>query len=119
MSLALENLRISRDRKIAWTTLDRETLARIGAKSEHCDGVVNYPLSIKGVKIGLLFREMNNGIVKVGLRCRNGYDVSRIAAHFNGGGHKLAAGCQVNGPLVKAVETILEVTEMVLEGYEQ
>lgn len=119
VSLALENLKISRDGKIAWTILDQETLTRIGARSEHCEGVVNYPLSIKGVKIGLFFREMNNGIVKVGLRCRSGYDVSRIAANFNGGGHKLAAGCQVNGPLVKAVKIVLELTQIVMEDCEQ
>lgn len=114
ISLALAQLKLSQDRRIAWTCLDHESLDKLHVKPEHCDGVVKYPISVSGVAVGILFREMENGMVKVGLRCRTGYDVNSIAGHFGGGGHKLAAGCQLDGPLGKAVQRVLEKTQRVL-----
>lgn len=108
ISLALDNLHMTPDGAIAWTQLDYPSLVKIQAKGEHCEGVVNYPISIAGVKIGILFREMEDGAIKVGLRCRSSYDVNAIAAQFGGGGHRLAAGCQMEGPLSAAVPRLLE-----------
>lgn len=115
IALALDKLKTSADGRIAWTTLDYPSLAELAATSEHCEGVVNYPVSITGVKVGILFREMANGSVKVGLRSRQGFDVNEIAAIFGGGGHRLAAGCQLAGPLIEAVPRLLAVVAGKLE----
>ncbi|MDD2497081.1 MAG: bifunctional oligoribonuclease/PAP phosphatase NrnA [Desulfitobacteriaceae bacterium] len=116
LALALSNLQVSSDKKIAWTSLSKQALEELQVKPEHCDGVVNYPISIMGVEVGLLFREMDNGAVKVGLRCRTGRDVNKIAGFFGGGGHKLAAGCQLDGPLEKVINQVLEATRQTLGG---
>lgn len=87
----------------------------MGATSEHCEGVVNYPVSLTGVFVGVLFREMPNGSIKVGLRSRQGFDVNQVAASFGGGGHRLAAGCQLDGPLSEAVPRLLAAVAGKLE----
>ncbi|ATW24207.1 DHH family phosphoesterase [Candidatus Formimonas warabiya] len=114
VAVAIERLQFVSEGKIAWTYLDQEIMNQLQAESEHCEGVVNYPISMENVKIGLLFREMENGTVKVGLRCRTGYDVNKIASFFGGGGHQLAAGCTLDGPLERAVSRVLDQTRMVL-----
>ncbi|MGI6065036.1 MAG: DHH family phosphoesterase [Bacillota bacterium] len=116
LALALNNLQVSSDNKIAWTSLSKEALDELQVKPEHCDGIVNYPISITGVQVGLMFRETENNTIKIGLRCRTGRDVNKIANFFGGGGHKLAAGCQVDGPLEKAIKQVLEVTRKALGG---
>lgn len=115
IKLALDHLQLTPDGDIAWTALDYPSLANIKASGEHCEGIVNYPISIAGVKVGILFREMENGMIKVGLRCRSSYDVNAIAAQFGGGGHRLAAGCQMEGPLSLVVSRLLEAAGRSLE----
>ena len=56
------------------------------------EGIVNFALSIKGIKIAVLFSE-RDGLVKMSFRSKSGYSVKEIAEkHFEGGGHKNAAG---------------------------
>ena len=54
---------------------------------------------------GVIFLyEVGNNTYKVSLRSNNtALDVSAVAAHFAGGGHKMAAGCSLKGD----VESIL------------
>jgi phosphoesterase RecJ-like protein len=44
----------------------------------------------------------------VGLRAVPGFDVARVALELGGGGHALAAGCTLPGPLEKAEARMLE-----------
>ena len=85
------------------------------ALSEHSEGIVNYPISLENVEIGLLFRETENGTVKVGLRSRARFDVNRIALLFGGGGHQQAAGCTLAGPLEEAIKQVIGKTLSIME----
>ncbi|MCR6545897.1 DHH family phosphoesterase [Dehalobacterium formicoaceticum] len=113
---AIGNISFAADGKIAWTYLDQAVMKRLQAKAEDCEGIVSYPISLANVKIGLFFRELTNGEVKVGLRCRTGFDVNKIAHSFGGGGHQLAAGCTVEGPLQSAILRVITVTNEMMEA---
>ena len=89
---AINSMEYYHNDEIAIMTIDNFTLDRIGAKREDCKEIINFSMMPKGVKVGLLFEENHDG-VKVGLRCRVGYDVNKIAISYGGGGHALAAGC--------------------------
>jgi tRNA pseudouridine(55) synthase len=52
--------------------------------------------------------EMGDGSVRVGFRCRPPYDVAVIATELGGGGHPLASGCTLPGPLAKAEALVIE-----------
>ena len=58
------------------------------------EGVVNYGLSIRGVKFAAIFIEhKQEGIVKISLRSKDQFNVNEFAReHFEGGGHINAAG---------------------------
>jgi len=76
----------------AYITLSKDELEKFGYKIGDTEGVVNYTINIKGIIFGALIMERNNKI-KISLRSKNDFDVNRIARlHFNGGGHKNAAG---------------------------
>ena len=68
-------------------------MAQTGAIGDDLEGLVNYALNVEGVEVGILFKETENGQVKVSMRSSGKADVSAIAQLFGGGGHVRAAGC--------------------------
>src|SRR6266540_392532 len=77
---------------LAWVTVPPDALARHRATADDLDGIVEYPRSIAGVRLALLFRQIANGRVKVSFRSLGDVDVAELAQRFGGGGHKKAAG---------------------------
>ncbi|NUM49477.1 MAG: bifunctional oligoribonuclease/PAP phosphatase NrnA [Flavobacteriales bacterium] len=56
------------------------------------EGIVNYPLSIEGIKLSVLVLE-KDGVIKLSLRSKGKFSVNDMARkHFTGGGHANAAG---------------------------
>ncbi|MCL4424838.1 MAG: bifunctional oligoribonuclease/PAP phosphatase NrnA, partial [Firmicutes bacterium] len=104
---ALETLELTPDGKVAWLVISRAALEETGASDEETEGIINYARAIRGVEVGLLFRETGDGKVRVSLRSRHQVDVSRVASHFDGGGHPRAAGCTLSLPLNEAREKVI------------
>jgi bifunctional oligoribonuclease and PAP phosphatase NrnA len=65
-----------------------------------------------GCDIGVLLIEQRDGTVKVSFRARRA-DVAKLAEQFGGGGHRLASGATVPGPLAVARERVLAAAEAV------
>jgi len=104
----LPTLSLAYGGKVAWLVVKREVMDRLGAKGEHAEGLVNYPRSIAGVEVGVVFRELEPGVVKVALRSKKQVDVNEVAALFGGGGHKRAAGCLIRSSIEEAVEQVIK-----------
>lgn len=108
LQLTLQNLQFSAKRCVGWSTLTREELINIGAQDLHFEGIINYIRNIEGVEVAILFREMADGQIKLGFRSRGKADVNKIAAIWNGGGHRLAAGASISGPMSQAVAMVTQ-----------
>ncbi len=96
------------DNRICLITLDYETIKSNGFRLADTEGMAEFTLFCRDVKIGAFLREIEDGTTKVSLRSRELINVSRIAHKFGGGGHHNAAGCVIDLPLDKAREAILE-----------
>jgi len=73
------------------------------------EGVVNYPLSIKGIKFSAFFAE-RDGIIKTSFRSKGKFDVNLFARkHFNGGGHKNAAGGKSKESLQASIDSFMKI----------
>ena len=59
--------------------------------------------------------EQPNGRVKVSWRAQPGYDVSKVALQFGGGGHPSASGADIEGNIVDVKELVLAQTRDILE----
>jgi phosphoesterase RecJ-like protein len=106
LGAALSNLH--REGPLAWIWVTREHMERFGAREEDCEGLVNYALSMADVQVAVFFREQADGRYRVSLRSKGAVDVSVVAEHFGGGGHKCASGCSMEGPLAIAVSRLVE-----------
>jgi phosphoesterase RecJ-like protein len=82
----------------------------LGATPDDLEGLVDYPRVIKGVEVGLLFRETARGDTKVSLRSNGDVDVNLLARRFGGGGHTKAAGALVERPLDEVRGEVIEAT---------
>lgn len=96
------------DGPIAWTWVTSEEMDRAGADAEDCEGVVNYLISIADVEAAVFLREVADASqFRLSIRSKGKLDVSRVAEHFGGGGHRSASGCTIDGPLATVTEQIL------------
>tara|TARA_Y100000385_G_scaffold10186_1_gene10522 strand:- start:27492 stop:28505 length:1014 start_codon:yes stop_codon:yes gene_type:complete len=78
--------------ELAHISLSEKELNQFNYKSGDTEGVVNYPLSIKGVNVSCIMKE-NGGIIRLSFRSKGDIDVNLFARkYFNGGGHLNAAG---------------------------
>lgn len=76
------------------------------------EGLVNYPLSIKGILFSALFTERND-YIKASFRSHYPFNVNQFAKdHFNGGGHVNAAG----GKSFQSMEQTIEQFESLVNN---
>lgn len=69
------------------------------------EGMVNLPLSVKGIRFCALFTEYPNKTIKVSFRSKGTFPANSFSAdYFNGGGHLNAAGGRRNCSLPEAIE---------------
>jgi len=111
LHLVLGTLRLSKCGRIAWLKLTRSMEAASGSGQADAENLINYTRTIKGVEVGLLFREMPDNQIKVGFRSKRRIDVSQLAAAFGGGGHPRAAGCTLPGSLAEVEMQVVAAVE--------
>src|SRR6266566_4648901 len=104
------------ERGLAWVTVPPDALQRHRATADDLDGIVEYPRSIAGVRLALLFRQLANGKVKVSFRSLGDVDVAELAQRFGGGGHRKAAGASLEGSLAEAQAEVLAAAREYLNG---
>ncbi|UII30152.1 DHH family phosphoesterase [Fulvivirga ulvae] len=88
-----EKLEIMEDYQVAIISLSKEELARYNYKKGDTDSLANSALSIKGMRVAIVFTE-RDGIIKISFRSKGQENAVNVLAaeHFNGGGHANAAG---------------------------
>src|SRR6266566_4236103 len=112
----LSTLVVEPERGLAWVTVPPDALQRHRATADDLDGIVEYPRSIAGVRLALLFRQLANGKVKVSFRSLGDVDVAELAQRFGGGGHRKAAGASLDGSLAEAQAEVLAAAREYLNG---
>jgi phosphoesterase RecJ-like protein len=109
LGIYLSTLDVSEKGNFAWGTIHLDFFEKTGTQEEHTDGFVNYPRSIKGVEVAVLFRELNPESVKISIRSKGKVNVATLAEKFGGGGHHNAAGCVIQGSLADVKKRFLRI----------
>jgi phosphoesterase RecJ-like protein len=95
--------------KTAYMTLTWEELRQFGSQTGDTEGLVNYGLSIKGIKMAVLMYDRKEEI-KLSFRSLADFDVNALARkHFEGGGHKNASGGQSKQNLEETLKKFLAI----------
>ena len=91
---------------LLWASITNQEREAVNFRSNSSVGLVNLLADVEEALMGAVLMEMRDGTIRVGLRCRPPFDVSEVAVALGGGGHPLASGCTLPGPLGEA-ETLL------------
>ena len=113
--VAMADLHQEEGGRLAWISLAREQVVRCQAETEDTSEIVNELLSIDGVRVGVLFKEMEGGRTKLSFRSKGDLDVNRLACRFGGGGHTNAAGAIVEGGLEETIRHVLPSCREILK----
>lgn len=104
----LNTLERSVDEKLVWWELHNETKERLGLIDDDTEGMIDFIRSVKGVVVAVFFEELDGGKVRVSMRSKDHrVNASEICGIFGGGGHALAAGIRMPGPIEDAREKVL------------
>ncbi|MBD5300705.1 MAG: bifunctional oligoribonuclease/PAP phosphatase NrnA [Bacteroides sp.] len=96
--------------KAAIITLSEEQLKEFDYTKGDTEGLVNVPLSIPEITYSVFLREDADNCVKVSMRSKGEFSVSRMCEeHFGGGGHTNAAGGEFKGSLDMAIQKLLDI----------
>jgi phosphoesterase RecJ-like protein len=115
LKTALDNLQLTENGRLAYSTISDPEMKRIGADITDTDGIAEYLLNIRGVEASAFFYEKAPDEVKVSLRSTD-MDMNQIGAAFGGGGHVNAAGCSINGNIQKAAQAVTDRIANVLRA---
>ena len=112
MVAMLNSLELHLDGRLAMQHLTQADFKKAGAKYSDTENLIDECRRMSSVEAAALFVESADGRVKVSLRSGGTIDVCKIAAKFGGGGHKMASGTHLPGPIEKAKKLILtEIAE--------
>ena len=102
----VEHIKTLRCGSMAICAIPRAVEQEIGVDEDDMDNISSFPRTIAGVCMAATLRETREGRVKLSVRAVPGYDATRIACRFGGGGHKGAAGAAFDLPLEEAAAAV-------------
>lgn len=103
--LAIDRLEL--EGGILWTEVTHDMQRHLALGEDGDSGLANFLSGVRESKVVVVFTERDGGIIDVGMRSAPGYDVAKVACRLGGGGHPQAAGCTMEGDLVRVRKRVL------------
>jgi phosphoesterase RecJ-like protein len=99
----LNRMEVMYEYNTAFIAIPQADLIKFNVKTGDTEGLVNFPLSIHGIKLVAIIIDRGDER-KSSFRSKNGFDVNTFARkYFNGGGHFNASGGKNSEPLEEVV----------------
>ncbi len=116
----LNGMKLSFNQRIASYCLTNQVKQSLGVTPDDTEGLIDVLRSVEGVWLAAYFEEIEDDArIRVSLRSKvEAISVSKIAEQFNGGGHSMAAGIRMPGPIENASALILEALEAAAAHYQ-
>ena len=104
-----KKLQVVPDYHTAYITLTSDELKQFSSQTGDTEGLVNYGLSIKGIKLSVLMYDRKEEI-KLSFRSLGDFSVNEMARkYFEGGGHKNASGGTSRVSLEETLQRFLKI----------
>jgi len=118
MRSLLNTLDRSADGVLVWWDLRLATKEKLGLVDDDSEGLIDFIRAVRGVVVAVFFEELGRDKIRVSMRSKDRkINASEICGVFGGGGHALAAGIRMSGPLEDAREKVLaEVRKAVVQA---
>lgn len=108
MRSLLNTLERSENGKVSWWHLTNETKEALSLIDDDSEGMIDIIRAIQGVIVAVFFEELDEDKIRVSMRSKDKrINCSEVCGRFGGGGHALAAGIRMAGPLSDAQAKVL------------
>ncbi|OQY06427.1 MAG: hypothetical protein B6I25_03880 [Planctomycetales bacterium 4572_13] len=108
MTRMLDHLELHADGRIATQYILRKDFDETGASGPDTENLIDECQRIESVEVAVLFTELADAGFRCSLRSKGKVDVRKIAQKYGGGGHTLASGVNLEGPLEAAIGSIVD-----------
>ncbi len=114
LALALQTLEFYPDLKASVISVFTHMYEKTGARPEDTEEFVNFARDIRDVDVAFLIREIKNNHFKISIRSKvSTINAAEIAARMGGGGHRQAAGAEVEGSYEAVKKRLLTLLQEV------
>lgn len=108
----LNEMELRADNRIASWNYTQATKAGLKVQPGDTEGMIDHLRGIDSVIAAVIFEEQKNGLIRVSARSKSDVvNVANVCAQFGGGGHRLAAGATLPGPIEQASKIYLQALE--------
>jgi len=112
----MNGMRVDASGRIAVLSLDQQMAGAAGATYDDTEGIINQPLTVKEIQAVVFFKQSQGDHYRVSLRSKGEVDIGAVAKEYDGGGHKNAAGCSVDGPIDELRNIFVEKVARAIDG---
>ncbi len=91
----LGSLSLHAEDSVAFISVSQDLLNSTGTIPADTELFINFPRSLKTVKVAVFLKETADNLIGVSMRAKGEVDVAEVARGFGGGGHRNAAGFKV------------------------
>lgn len=110
----LTSLNFSLDGRLVWFTVTQDLMKATGTQPRDTEGFADFPRSIDGVELCLMFLETEKRQAKISFRSKGKIVVNGLANRYGGGGHPYASGALVDGNFQQVVQQVVEEAKELL-----
>ncbi len=111
----LESLELHFNGRVATQVIMRKDFDETGATDRDTENMIDQCQQIATVRVAALFVELKDGDFRCSLRSKGNVDVRQIAQTHGGGGHTMASGVNLPGPIKNAKKLVLDAVEKQLK----
>ena len=105
----INNLVFNKEKRFCYFLMSHDKMKELGLNLFEVRQGISFIKNLKEIDFVFGVFDLGNGTQKISFRSNGVVDVSKFTSHFGGGGHKGAAGAEINGNLQEAKEKILRV----------
>jgi phosphoesterase RecJ-like protein len=99
----LNAMQLEAEGRLAVLYIDDAMVQAAGGTYDDTEGLINFPLTVREIEAVAFFKQVTDAHqYRVSMRSKGDIDIGGVAKRFDGGGHKNAAGCTVQGPIETA-----------------
>lgn len=106
---ALQRVEIKEECGLIYSYVTLQDLEETGASLSETEDLIDYLRIVRGTRVVALFKELEDGRVRVSLRSRDTLEVGPIARAMGGGGHARAAGYTSEANMERSIEDLVHV----------
>lgn len=116
LARVLSTVSFHADNELATAKLSLGMFAETSTTPAESEGFINHLRSVEPVRMAMLFREDESGVIHVSTRSKGSVDVAAFAQRHGGGGHKRAAAFRVRGGIDEVRREFTQQAVRYLEG---